>query len=106
MKYSYKCWHFHIFNKKHISDAAGGGGGGGAAKQSSALQSAPTGHTFGGITTEFTEDVVKDGAGCRYKQTAQSFKTGKGEDNFDFDMGIFEAHRSCKFRRVLAFLKY
>ena len=50
-----------------ISDAAGGGGGGGAAKLQSAAASSspPTGHTFGGITTEFTDDVVKDGAGCR-----------------------------------------
>ncbi len=39
----------------------------GAAAVAASQDAPPTGHTFGGITTDFTgDDVEKDGAGCRY----------------------------------------
>ena len=41
-------------------------GAAGAASPSAAQSGIPTGHKFGGIQTEFTDDVVKDGAGCRF----------------------------------------
>ena len=73
------------------------GGGAGAASPSAAAQSGgiPTGHKFGGIQTEFTDDVVKDGAGCRFVLHGSSTRTLAAIwMRFLAGMGIFIVHVS------------